>query len=40
MSRIKLKVKRSSFYCLLLVATQTAKAIGEGVGNAEVHMKL
>ena len=35
--RVKLQVESGCLYRLLLIAGQTDEAVGEGVGDAEVH---
>jgi hypothetical protein len=37
MRRVQLQVERRGFDRLLLVAGQAGQAVGEGVGDAEVH---
>lgn len=37
---MRLKVKDRGFHGLLLVTRQYSKAVGEGVGNSEIHLKF
>ena len=37
--RVHLQIKRSGLDRLLLLASQACQAIGEGVGDAEVHRR-